>query len=99
MLIASPQRQDGSAVLVCTSVNDAAVPLEAGFVRGEVRAEAWLFEPHASGDAARCRFTRAVCADPRGALPAVVVNALNGAMGTGLLALRRLVAKRHAAAK
>jgi hypothetical protein len=63
--------------IVGTSVEDPAFPNPEGKVRGEVRLSVTLYEP-AAGDANRAHVQAVSIIDPKGSVPAAIVNSVLG---------------------
>lgn len=62
------------------SINSKDVPVDPAFVRGVVNASAYVVSP-IEGKTNECQLTRFVAVDPKGAIPAWVVNASKAKMG------------------
>ena len=59
--------------MVINSVEDSPVPVAEGIVRGEIKMSVYLFEPVA-GDASRTHHQSVILVDPKGNIPASIVN-------------------------
>lgn len=65
---------DDTFAMVANSVEDSSVPVAESVVRGEIKIGVYLFEPVA-GDATRTHHQSVVLVDPKGNIPAAIVNA------------------------
>ena len=65
---------DDTFAIVATSVDDTSVPVAESVVRGEIKIGVYLYEPVA-GDATRTHHQSVVLIDPKGNIPASIVNA------------------------
>jgi len=86
------KNSDGSVLSLNASINDARAEEPPSYVRAMVRIAGWIIKPTSDGKQSNC--IRVAQIDPRGWIPALIVNLFKRKVAEGIISLDEVLSKK-----